>query len=142
MRGLRAFACAVMIVGAAMGSGQASAASAEEQLANCEEAAQRYAEVYGKAAKDEPVAIVMMYKHTFCPLALSVKQGSKVRFVNVDKRTSHSFWFRDDGRPESERFFGGESVEMLVDLPLGEHTYLCGPHWQQEGMVGRMTVVP
>lgn len=142
MRGLRALACAGVIGGAALAPAEAMAASTEEQQANCAEAAQRYVEVYGKSPKDEPLAIVMMYKHTFCPPALTVKQGSKVRFVNVDKRTSHSFWFRDDGRPESERFFGGESVEMLVDLPPGEHTYLCGPHWQQEGMVGRMRVVP
>jgi len=135
-----------VIVGAlaavAIGCGAARAASPEEQRQVCAEAEQRYVESYGKPAKDEAVAVVMMFKHTFCPPSLTVKQGAKVRFVNVDRRTSHSFWFRDAGRPESERFFGGESVEITVDLPTGEHSYLCGPHWQQEGMIGKLIVLP
>lgn len=133
---------AAVLTAAAIASAAAAATSPEEQRQICAEAEQRYAETFGKAAKDEPVTVVMMFKHTFCPPSLTVKQGTKLRFVNVDKRTSHSFWFRDANRPESERFFGGESVEMTVDLPVGEHTYLCGPHWQQDGMIGKLLVVP
>lgn len=66
-----------------------------------------------------------MFKHTFCPLHLTVKQGSTVRFVNVDRRTTHSFWFRDAGRPESERFFSGEGTTMTIDLPAGEHKLIA-----------------
>ena len=62
--------------------------------------------------------------------------------MNVDRRTTHSVWFRDAGRPESDRVFGGEHIEMTVDLPPGEHGYLCGPHWQMEGMIGTLTIVP
>lgn len=118
------------------------AVTPQEQAENCAEAERRYAEQSGKGVKEEAVTTVLMYKHTFCPVQITVKQGTKVRFLNIDRRTSHSFWFKDAGKAESDRFFGGESVEMVVDLPPGEHTYLCGPHWQQEGMIGKMIVVP
>lgn len=120
----------------------AVAVTPDEQAANCREAAGRYQELYGRPAEAEAPPVVLMYKHTFCPTALTVKQGSAVRFLNIDKRTSHSFWFRDAGKPESDRFFPGEGATVTIDLPAGEHTYLCGPHWDAEGMVGRLTVVP
>ncbi|MEW5962836.1 MAG: plastocyanin/azurin family copper-binding protein [Pseudomonadota bacterium] len=120
----------------------AAAASPEEQAQICAEAAARYQETFGKAMTDEAVQIIAMYKHTFCPPKLTVKQGSRVRFINLDKRTTHSFWFRDAGRPESERYFGGEGSEMTMDLPPGTHTYLCGPHFEREGMVGEITITP
>jgi plastocyanin len=69
-----------------------------------------------------------------------VKQGATVRWINVDRRTSHSVWFKEAGRGESERAFPEELVEMTIDLPPGEHPYLCGPHWEREGMVGRLRV--
>lgn len=120
----------------------AAAASPEEQAQICAEAAERYKEQFGKAMTDEPVQIIAMYKYTFCPPKLAIKQGSKVRFVNLDKRTTHSYWFRDAGRAESERYFGGEGSEMTMDLPPGTHTYLCGPHFEREGMVGEITITP
>lgn len=120
----------------------AEAGSPEEQAQICAEAAERYKETFGKAMTEEPVQIIAMYKHTFCPPKLAVKQGSKVRFINLDKRTTHSYWFRDAGRPESERYFGGEGNEMTMDLPPGTHTYLCGPHFEREGMVGEITITP
>ena len=120
----------------------AHAASADEVRAICAEADQRYQEMFGKAAKDEPVVVVTMYKYTFCPQSLTVKQGTRIRFVNVDKRTTHSFWFRDDQQSESDRFFSGEGTEIVADFPPGEHTYLCGPHWESEGMIGKLTVTP
>lgn len=120
----------------------AIAASAQEQEEVCKEAAERYKEVYGKTMAEEPVLVIAMYKFTFCPPKLEVKQGTKVRFVNLDKRTSHSYWFRDAGRPESERYFSGEGSEMTMDLPPGTHTYLCGPHFEREGMIGEITITP
>jgi plastocyanin len=29
---------------------------------------------------------------------------------------------------------------MTIDLPTGVYSYLCGPHWEKEGMIGRLTV--
>jgi len=108
----------------------------------CTEAAKRYRELRGKAMDEEPVNVIAMYKHTFCPTRLDVKAGSTLRFVNVDKRTTHSFWFRDAGKPESERFLSGEGADFMVDLPPGRHVYLCGPHYEREGMIGEITVKP
>ena len=125
-----------------LAAGVARAATPEEVKAICAEAAGRYQEQFGSAQAAAPQPVVAMYKHTFCPRQLTVKQGTAVRFVNVDKRTTHSFWFRDAGRPESERFLPGEGATMTVDLPPGEHQYLCGPHWEREDMTGTITVTP
>lgn len=111
-----------------------------ERRAICAEAEERYRTVTGRASTDEPVAVILMYKDTFCPAHLTVKQGARLRWVNVDRRTSHSVWFRDTGKPESERAFAEEAIEFTVDLPVGDHPYLCGPHWEREGMIGRLTV--
>lgn len=122
--------------------GSAPAATPEEAAAICAEAAKRYEEQFGSAQAAAPEPVVAMYKHTFCPRKLTVKRGATVKFVNVDKRTTHSFWFRDAGRPESDRFLSGEGAAMTIDLPPGEHAYLCGPHWEREDMTGTLTVVP
>lgn len=126
----------------AVHSAAAQAVVTEEQRETCAEAETRYRELFSWPSDREPVVVVLMYKHTFCPPQLTVRHGSTVRFVNVDRRTTHSVWFRDQGRSESDRLFSGEMVEMTLDLPPGEHTYLCGPHWQQERMIGTITIVP
>lgn len=111
-----------------------------ERATICSEGEGRYKELFGRLPKDEPVKIVLMYKDIFCPMQLTVTQGETVRWVNIDKRTSHSIWFRDVGKPESERLFAEEKVEMTFDLPPGEYPYLCGPHWETVGMIGKVTV--
>jgi plastocyanin len=114
----------------------------EERAKICAKAEKRYHKLFGKSPKDEDVTIVMMHKYTFCPPQVTVKQGMSVRWVNVDKRTSHSVWFKEQGKDESGRLFGEEKTEMKFDLPPGKYPYLCGPHWKQEGMIGTVTVVP
>ncbi len=117
----------------------------EEKKQICEKAEQRYRKIYGHPSSDllkDGIHVVKMYKYTFCPPQVTIKQGESVRWVNVDKRTSHSVWFRDEGKPESDRIFPDpeEKVEMKFDLPPGEYPYLCGPHWQSDGMVGKVIV--
>lgn len=106
----------------------------------CKEADARYAQMFPDAKPVPGVAVVKLYNFTFCPNVLTVKAGTTVKFVNVDKRTSHSVWFREAGKPESDRFFGEESWEMRFDQP-GEFPYICGPH-ENEKMTGRVKVVP
>ncbi|MCW8970140.1 MAG: plastocyanin/azurin family copper-binding protein, partial [Rhodospirillales bacterium] len=60
-------------------------------------------------------------------------------WINVDKRTSHSVWLKEAGKEESTRFFPEESWEIMFDEP-GKYPYLCGPHWDQEKMIGTVTV--
>ncbi len=117
----------------------------EEKKQICEKAEQRYRKIYGHPSSDllkDGIHVVKMYRYTFCPPQVTIRQGESVRWVNVDKRTSHSVWFRDEGKPESERIFPDpeEKVEMKFDLPPGEYPYLCGPHWQSDGMIGKVIV--
>jgi len=133
-----------MAFGMSLSVTQGFAASATDKAAICAKAEQRYEKIYGKPSADEDVTIVKMYKFTFCPIKVTVKQGTTVRWVNVDKRTSHSVWFKDAGKEESDRIFPDleEKVEMKFDLPPGDYPYLCGPHWESDGMIGTVTVVP
>jgi len=116
------------------------AVTAEQQAQICAEAEQRYQQLFGKPSSDSDVPVITMYKHTFCPPKLTVKADQALRWINVDRRTSHSVWFKDAGRAESERVFGEEKIEMKIDLPKGKHQYLCGPHWKDDGMVGVLFV--
>lgn len=120
--------------------GHARTLTDAERREICGEAESRYREIYKRPSKDEPFVVVLMFKDIFCPQSLPVKQGTTVRWVNVDKRTSHSVWFKERGMSESDRVFPEEFVERTIDLPPGDHPYLCGPHWEKEGMMGRLTV--
>ena len=107
----------------------------------CAEAAARYKEMFGRDAAAEPVVTVMMFKYRFCPAEITVKKGAKVRYVNIDRRTSHSVWLRDAGLAESDRVFSGEVVEVDATIAAGAHEVLCGPHWEREGMRGRLIIL-
>lgn len=115
-------------------------AMSSEQQRICAEAEKRYQQIFGKPSSDEPFLAILMFNNTFCPPEVTVKQGAKVRWINVDRRTSHSVWFKSAGQEETDRVFPEDSVEMTIDLPPGEYPYLCGPHWESDKMVGRMTV--
>ncbi len=136
-------ACALAVLAAGFIVAQTATAttSDEERKKICAKAEKRYQKLFGKLPSEEDVTVVMMHKYTFCPHQIEVKQGTTVRWVNVDKRTSHSVWFKEAGKEESDRLFGEEKVEMTFDLPPGEYPYLCGPHWKEEGMTGKVTVV-
>ncbi len=118
-------------------------AADDETAAICAEAEERYAEAFGRPSSDEKgVTIVTMYKYKFCPEHLTVPVGTTVRWVNVDKRTSHSVILKDEGVPESERLFPEESFEFTFLSAGPPQTYLCGPHWETQEMIGRITVTP
>ena len=111
--------------------------SPEERAAICAEAEPRLNDWLAEHPITSGTVVVAIWKEVFCPERITVKAGGKVVFVNVEKRTSHSVWFKDDGRPESQRFFPEEIHEQPVDLGEGDHDYVCGPHpW----MRGRITV--
>lgn len=110
----------------------------DEDAALCAEAEQRYVDMFGAASADaEGVTVVKMYKYRFCPAKVTVPVGTTVRWVNVDKRTSHSVIVPD--QPESDRAFPEESIEFTF-LTEGDQRYLCGPHWQTQQMIGMVTV--
>jgi len=105
----------------------------------CGEADARYEEIKGELPSDDGVVVVKLYEYNFCPKNVTVKPGTTVRFVNVDKRTSHSVWLKESGEDESERFFPVEFWEFPFK-EKGEYPYLCGPHWEKRNMRGAVTV--
>jgi len=109
-----------------------------DKAALCAKAETRYVDMFGHpSAEEEGVTVVTMYKYNFCPAQLTVNVGTIVRWVNVDKRTSHSVIVK--GEPESDRAFPEESIEYMF-LTAGEQKYLCGPHWETYDMIGMVTV--
>lgn len=131
-------AALVAVAGAPL---QAATITEAERAQICREAADRYKQIFGKAPGEEPFVVVLMFRDNYCPRELTVKQGTTLRWVNVDKRTSHSVWFKEAGQAESDRVFPEEAITMMIDWPPGEYTYLCGPHWEKEAMIGRLTVM-
>lgn len=120
----------------------AAPAWSDEAAAICAEAQERYVELFGQPSSGvEDAEVVLMYKYNFCPAELTVKAGTTVRWVNVDKRTSHSVLLKDGSAPESDRLFPEETVEMTFLTP-GPQDYLCGPHWETQNMIGMITVEP
>lgn len=83
------------------------------------------------AAQTVEVAI-QDYKYT--PAALTIKAGTTVKWVNNEKRTTHSILFTGPSGFESERIFPGESWQRTFDKP-GVYAYTCGPHPEMKGQV-------
>ena len=79
-------------------------------------------------------AEVRIKDYKFVPEKVTVKAGESVKWVNDEKRASHSIWFKGEGLPESERMFQGDSVERRFDKP-GTYSYTCGPHPEMNGVV-------
>ncbi|SMO52692.1 cupredoxin domain-containing protein [Ruegeria faecimaris] len=119
------------------------AVAADEDTAEiCAEAETRYVDLFGQPSSDvEDAEVVLMYKYNFCPAQLTVKAGTAVRWVNVDKRTSHSVLLKDGSKAESDRLFPEEFVDLTFLVP-GAQDYLCGPHWETQNMFGMVTVEP
>jgi plastocyanin len=126
-------------LGLLLAAGPSGVAEADETMEICAEADKRYQAMETAEGANSGVVVVKMHKYTFCPPDLTVKAGTTVRWINVDKRTSHSVWFKAAGREESERLFPEEGWSLRFDA-AGENPYVCGPHGEQEGMVGKVTV--
>lgn len=73
--------------------------------------------------------------YKFLPAHLSIKAGTTVRWVNAEKRTTHTVRFSADGQlVESDRLFPGDHYERRFDKP-GLYAYLCGPHPEMTGSI-------
>lgn len=79
-------------------------------------------------------AQVQMREHQFVPASITVKAGATVRWLNAERRTTHSVLFTGDGGFETERLFPGDSWERRFDKP-GRYPYTCGPHPEMKGVV-------
>lgn len=72
--------------------------------------------------------------YKFIPSEVSIRAGDSVRWINREKRTSHSVVFPAEGGLESERLFPEESWERRFEK-AGRYEYHCGPHPEMKGLI-------
>lgn len=77
---------------------------------------------------------VTVKDYKYLPPEVRIKVGDTVKWVNMEKRTSHSVLFLSEGGLESERFFPEDSWKRTFDKP-GTYNYRCGPHEEMKGTV-------
>lgn len=77
--------------------------------------------------------VVEISGYQFQPRILQVKVGDTVRWVNREKRTSHSILFPALSL-ESARLFPDESWTRRFDA-AGRYDYRCGPHPEMSGQI-------
>lgn len=87
----------------------------------------------GCAAAQQTVEVTIQ-EYRFEPAELRIKSGDTVKWVNREKRTSHSVLFPAENGLESERLFPQESWQRTFSLP-GSYRYRCGPHEEMHGLV-------
>lgn len=90
--------------------------------------------LFGSARAAGPTVEVSILEYRFHPAQLTVKAGTVVRWINQEKRTTHSVLFTGAGGFESDRLFPGDSWERRFDRP-GTYPYTCGPHPEMKGLV-------
>lgn len=82
----------------------------------------------------QQVVDVRIESYRYDPEEVRIRKGDTVRWLNAEKRTSHSILFPAEGGLESERMFPGESWQRRFDKP-GRYDYRCGPHPEMKGIV-------
>lgn len=92
----------------------------------------------GVAQAGERVVEVEMIGNRFEPEMLEVTVGTKVRWVNAERRSNHDVTFPEE-EITSGRLFPGETWERTFD-EAGTYPYHCQPH-ENRGMQGVIRVV-
>ena len=92
--------------------------------------------VSSAAFAQKPVEVTIR-DYRFSPQEVRIKAGESVKWINAEKRTSHSVLFPAESGLESERLFPDERWQRTFKLP-GVYKYRCGPH---EEMTGTVTVL-
>ena len=77
---------------------------------------------------------VTIQDYKFVPAEVRIKAGDAVKWINREKRTSHSVLFPAENGLESERMFPGEHWQRSFTQP-GSYSYRCGPHEEMKGLV-------
>lgn len=78
--------------------------------------------------------VVEIQNYAYAPREVKVRVGDTVRWVNREKRTSHSIVFPAEGGKESERIFPDEAWQRTFTR-AGAYPYFCGPHPEMKGSV-------
>jgi plastocyanin len=86
------------------------------------------------AGAADGVVVVEIRDYRYIPQNLTIKVGTTVRWVNAEKRTTHTVRFDGPDGIESERLFPGDSYERRFDQPA-KLAYTCGPHPEMKGLI-------
>jgi plastocyanin len=90
--------------------------------------------LFSISALAQNVTEVRIEGYKYVPSDVAIKLGDSVRWINHEKRTSHSVVFPAEGGLESERMFPEESWERRFEK-AGRYEYHCGPHPEMKGLV-------
>lgn len=82
----------------------------------------------------QQTVVVSIQEYRYQPNEVRIKAGDTVKWINREKRTSHSVLFPAENGFESERFFPDESWQRRFEKP-GRYAYHCGPHPEMTGVV-------
>ncbi len=88
----------------------------------------------GPVFSNGSIVEVSIEEYKFQPADLKIKAGTTVKWVNKEKRTSHSVLFTGPNGFESARFFPDESYSRKFDK-AGIYPYSCGPHPEMKGNI-------
>lgn len=77
---------------------------------------------------------VRIQDYKFLPAEVRIKAGDTVKWINHEKRTSHSVLFPAENGRESERMFPGEHWQRSF-TQSGSYSYRCGPHEEMKGLI-------
>ena len=137
--GAAALTVALLLPVASPMAGNGEIKITEDRQKACAKAEKRFNKIFPDYKPEPGVVIVKLHKYNFCPANLTVKAGTTVRWINVDRRTSHSVWLKQAGLAESDRLFPEEIWQHTFN-ESGAYPYLCGPHWEGEDMRGHVIV--
>jgi len=87
-----------------------------------------------RAAENPPAVEATIFKFQFLPQEIRIKAGQSIRWTNTEKRQYHSVWFEQQGDPEPDYLFPGDSYQRRFNTP-GSYPYRCGPHPRMTGLV-------
>lgn len=90
------------------------------------------------ATADERVVTIEILAYKFIPEEVTIKRGSTVRWINMEKRQFHNVWFREAGEEPGEYLFPEDTYERKFDT-VGDFPYVCQPH--MDHMRGLIRVV-
>lgn len=77
---------------------------------------------------------VTIKDYRFSPAEVRIRAGDTVKWINQEKRTSHSVLFPAENGLESARLFPDEQWQRTFTQP-GSYRYRCGPHEEMKGLV-------
>jgi plastocyanin len=94
--------------------------------------------IHAPALANGDTVTVELIDYAYSPAELEIPAGTTVRWVNMERRTSHDVYFPDEDLG-SERLFPEEHWERRFDNP-GTYAYHCRPH-ESRDMRGVIRVI-